>query len=598
MRRHAEDDGARTPNGALTHAVAREACERVGASALIEGSVSAVGRATVVALVASDCMTGRHNRARSGRRRAQGGRPQGGRRHRVVDAPVARRVGRSLEQHNVPIEEATTPSLEALKAFTAGVEKRAAGSEIESIPFFERAIDLDRNFALAYTTLSSIYGGLGETGRSEDYARLAYEHRGTRQRARTAVHHLPVPRPRDRRSAQGPRSARSLEADVIHSTIGPATRSRCCSIGSASTIGQSPRRRTRCASIRRTLPLLEPRICLPRRRALSRTPSGPRMRAVAHGDRDDADSAPALSARGDGGDDQAERSGTWSGPRQAGRAVRRHRRPGAGRGVQRRDHRGAGAVRADDDEAGGTGWPRSPAATRPTGAHRRAVRLLAAIDVARRLPMDTTYEPAAARRERRSRRWRAAGCEKRIARTARFERRRTRCCTPPTCRSRRRRCRSPAGGTDAALAALRPAAPYERGTVAALLPIYFRAEAAVAGRVAEAAREFRAPHRQPRRRAVLVAVPMARSGWLVRSPRPEMRRAAAGPTTISCEILEECRCGDACSGTCARRSHCAAAVASYLSDERISEARRPYATRVLVRRASCRLGDHAGQVRL
>jgi tetratricopeptide (TPR) repeat protein len=84
----------------------------------------------------------------------------------------------SLERHNVPIEEATTPSLEALKAYTAGVARRAAGAEIDSIKLFERAIELDPGFALAYTMLSSIYGSLGETGPGEEYARKAYEQRG------------------------------------------------------------------------------------------------------------------------------------------------------------------------------------------------------------------------------------------------------------------------------------------------------------------------------------------------------------------------------------------------------------------------------------
>jgi tetratricopeptide (TPR) repeat protein len=55
--------------------------------------------------------------------------------------------------------------------------KRAAGDEMDSIRYFERAIALDSNFALAYTTLSSIYGGLGEAARGEEYARQAYEHR-------------------------------------------------------------------------------------------------------------------------------------------------------------------------------------------------------------------------------------------------------------------------------------------------------------------------------------------------------------------------------------------------------------------------------------
>jgi serine/threonine protein kinase len=139
----------RTADTPLTHAIAREACERLQAGALIEGSVSAVGRATVVALVASDCSTG-DTFARN--------QVEVERKEEVLEAvgriasSMRRSLGesvRSLEQHNVPIQEATTPSLEALKAFTAGVEKRAAGSEIESIPLLEHAIELDRNFALA-----------------------------------------------------------------------------------------------------------------------------------------------------------------------------------------------------------------------------------------------------------------------------------------------------------------------------------------------------------------------------------------------------------------------------------------------------------------
>jgi tetratricopeptide (TPR) repeat protein len=161
----------------LTHAIAREVCQRLQVAAMIEGSVSAVGRATVVALVAADCETGNtiaRDQVEVERKedvlKAVGG----------IASNMRRSLGESvgsLARHNVPIHEATTPSLDALKAFAAGIEKRASGSEIESIPFFERAISLDPKFALAYTTLSSIYGGLGETGPGEEYARLAYEHR-------------------------------------------------------------------------------------------------------------------------------------------------------------------------------------------------------------------------------------------------------------------------------------------------------------------------------------------------------------------------------------------------------------------------------------
>ena len=119
----------REPGAPLTHPVAREACERIGASALIEGSVSAVGRTTVVALSASDCTTG----DTIARDQVEVERKEDVLKAVGVIASSMRRSlgesGRSLEQHNVPIQEATTPSLDALKAFTAGVEKRAAGSE-------------------------------------------------------------------------------------------------------------------------------------------------------------------------------------------------------------------------------------------------------------------------------------------------------------------------------------------------------------------------------------------------------------------------------------------------------------------------------------
>ena len=161
----------------LTHQVAREACQRLGLNAMVEGSVSAVGATTIVALVATDCSTGQtisRNQAEV-QQKEQVLRAVGS-----LASSIRWSLGESdtsVAQHNVPIEEATTPSLEALKAYTAGVSRRAAGEELESIKYFETAIELDPGFALAYTTLSTLYGSLGETGRSEEYARRAFEHR-------------------------------------------------------------------------------------------------------------------------------------------------------------------------------------------------------------------------------------------------------------------------------------------------------------------------------------------------------------------------------------------------------------------------------------
>lgn len=165
-------------NTVLTHPLAAELCQRLGVQAMLEGSVSAVGSNTAIALVATDCESG----AMLAREQAEVQRKEDVLRVLgELTASVRTALGEprtSLTAHNVPIEDATTPSLEALKAYTEAVARRAAGQELDGISWLERAIQADPGFALAYTTLSSAYGGLGETGRSEEYARLAYEKRG------------------------------------------------------------------------------------------------------------------------------------------------------------------------------------------------------------------------------------------------------------------------------------------------------------------------------------------------------------------------------------------------------------------------------------
>ncbi len=162
---------------ALTHDLAAELCQRLGVQAMLEGSVSAVGRNTLIALVATDCEGG----ATIAREQAEVSRKEDVLRVLgELTASVRTALGEprtTLTAHNVPIEDATTPSLEALKDYTEAAARRASGQEMEGIRWLERAIMADPGFALAYTTLSSAYGGLGETGRSEEYARLAYEKR-------------------------------------------------------------------------------------------------------------------------------------------------------------------------------------------------------------------------------------------------------------------------------------------------------------------------------------------------------------------------------------------------------------------------------------
>ncbi|MCL4845013.1 MAG: protein kinase [Acidobacteria bacterium] len=167
----------RAPSAPVDHDTAREVCVRQGLKAMIEGSIAQIGSSYLIALSATSCETGdtiaREQMESEGKERVLSAMSRAASSMRAT-------LGESLasiRDFDVPIERATTPSLEALKAYTLGVAQRARGAELESIPFFKRAIELDPRFASAYDALSTVYGSLGETGRSADYGRLAYEHR-------------------------------------------------------------------------------------------------------------------------------------------------------------------------------------------------------------------------------------------------------------------------------------------------------------------------------------------------------------------------------------------------------------------------------------
>ena len=168
------DSMDRRADARLTHQTAREVCQRLGLKAMLEGSVAPLGTHFVVTLAATDCATGESIA------RAQA---EATSKERVlaelgtISSSMRTSLGESLpsmERFDVPIEQATTPSMAALKAYALGLEERRRGRELESVAFFNQAIEHDRDFASAYTTLSTVYGSLGEWRRSEEYARLAY----------------------------------------------------------------------------------------------------------------------------------------------------------------------------------------------------------------------------------------------------------------------------------------------------------------------------------------------------------------------------------------------------------------------------------------
>jgi len=161
----------------LTHALAREVCERVGAKAMLEGQLNMIGRSYVATLEAVGCSAG-ESLARE--------QTQVDSKEKVLRAlgPMATamrtQLGESLatvRKFDVPIEEATTRSLEALKAYALGVAQRAKGDDIGAIPFLEHAVVIDPSFASAHSALSAIFGGLGEPAERASHARLAYANR-------------------------------------------------------------------------------------------------------------------------------------------------------------------------------------------------------------------------------------------------------------------------------------------------------------------------------------------------------------------------------------------------------------------------------------
>jgi eukaryotic-like serine/threonine-protein kinase len=81
----------------------------------------------------------------------------------------------SVQKYATPVEEATTPSLEALKAYTQGLRTSYAKADAAALPFFKRAVDLDPNFAMAYAWMSGLYRDLYEVGRGAENARKAYD---------------------------------------------------------------------------------------------------------------------------------------------------------------------------------------------------------------------------------------------------------------------------------------------------------------------------------------------------------------------------------------------------------------------------------------
>jgi tetratricopeptide (TPR) repeat protein/DNA-binding winged helix-turn-helix (wHTH) protein len=170
-------DGSRklghSPDESLTPGLEREICQRANAAALVTGSIRRSGEAYILNLEADACTDGgvlaTERLTLPQKKDVLPG----------IDRAVAsfRRKfgesGESLQKHSVPVEQATTDSLEALKAYQLGLDLRERGKNQEAIPVLKSAVALDDKFAMAYAQLGSSYSNQGET--EEGYFRKAFD---------------------------------------------------------------------------------------------------------------------------------------------------------------------------------------------------------------------------------------------------------------------------------------------------------------------------------------------------------------------------------------------------------------------------------------
>ena len=159
----------------LTPDIAQQICERTASAAVLEGSIASVGSQYVLGFRAKNCKTGNTlDQAQA----------VAARREDVLNSlsQIARtfrtRVGESLatvEKYSAPLAEATTPSLEALKAYSSGMRVVMSSGNSAAIPFFRRAVELDPNFAMAYANLGLSYSSVGESVLSAESTTKAWQ---------------------------------------------------------------------------------------------------------------------------------------------------------------------------------------------------------------------------------------------------------------------------------------------------------------------------------------------------------------------------------------------------------------------------------------
>src|SRR5215469_14956448 len=160
----------------LTRELAREVCQRTASAASIEGSISSLGSQYVMGLKAVNCRSGD---VLANEQATANGKEQVLKTLGEVATKMRVKLGESLasvQRYDAPAENVTTPSLDALQAYSLGYQAHVVKRDYAAaIPLFQRAVSLDPNFAMAYARLGTNYSNLGQTARAAENTRKAYE---------------------------------------------------------------------------------------------------------------------------------------------------------------------------------------------------------------------------------------------------------------------------------------------------------------------------------------------------------------------------------------------------------------------------------------
>jgi eukaryotic-like serine/threonine-protein kinase len=165
----------RSPDERVTREVGREICQRQALKAMLTGSIASLGRNYVISLEAINAQTGD---VLAREQSEAEGKEQVLRSLGEAATRLREKLGESLssiQKFDAKLEQATTSSLEALKAYSVGTEQNVKAKYLEAISSFKHAVELDPNFALAYRGLAVNYGNTGQIGLAAEAARKAFE---------------------------------------------------------------------------------------------------------------------------------------------------------------------------------------------------------------------------------------------------------------------------------------------------------------------------------------------------------------------------------------------------------------------------------------